>query len=406
MPKRAPKRARDDVLKKNEEAPAAASSLMTALMRRGTVSVLEALEVELPEVLKTEVIGKHLPLDSTLNLAQVSKWCRDAVWSPEAVHDLKMSKRYFATEYWQEHAIKYPLETAVRSGNLPAIKAMIEEGSQDVNAQSEYHCWCSDWWTPLHLAALYGQPKVMRLLIEAGADLDAYDSEGNTPLLLAAEQRRTDVVMELIRLGADVNKKKRPRFCTPLHAAVLHMDMGSVVALLTAGADVNAVVDGKYLMKTPDCQWWHSSSEEKEYLRNGCFTPLDILGFKCLTEDPISYQDKFVSDNPSKLMHPKVNPAIYDDYVRYLQAFRKASVGNQTINRNLTAFSTLEHQETKHGGELRRDAPRPNVYDVGEGNSWFQSLVSMNLILTQAGAKPYKEIKQDDDTGKRCKQTT
>ena len=47
MPKRAPKRARDDVLKKNEEAPAAASSLMTALMRRGTVSVLEALEVEL-----------------------------------------------------------------------------------------------------------------------------------------------------------------------------------------------------------------------------------------------------------------------------------------------------------------------------------------------------------------------
>lgn len=87
MPKRAPKRARDDVLKKNEEAPAAASSLMTALMRRGTVSVLEALEVELPEVLKTEVVGKHLPLDDTLNLAQVSKWCRDAVWSPEAVHD-------------------------------------------------------------------------------------------------------------------------------------------------------------------------------------------------------------------------------------------------------------------------------------------------------------------------------
>ena len=66
MPKRAPKRARDDVLKKNEEAPAAASSLMTALMRRGTVSVLEALEVELPEVLKTEVICKHLPLDLSL----------------------------------------------------------------------------------------------------------------------------------------------------------------------------------------------------------------------------------------------------------------------------------------------------------------------------------------------------
>ena len=73
---------------------------MTALMRRGTVSVLRR-SVELPEVLKTEVIGKHLPLDSTLNPAQVSKWCRDAVWSPEAVHDWKMSKRY-NSEYWQE----------------------------------------------------------------------------------------------------------------------------------------------------------------------------------------------------------------------------------------------------------------------------------------------------------------
>lgn len=392
MPKRAPKRARDDDLKKNEEAPAVASSLMTALMRRGTVSVLEALEVELPEVLKTEVIGKHLPLDSTLNLAQVSKWCRDAVWSPEAVHDWIMSKRHWQDkEVWQEHAIDYPLETAVRSGNLPAIKAMIEEGSQDVNAQSEYlyayfmRKFRFGWHTPLHLAALYGQPKVMRLLVEAGANVDAYDSEGNTPLLLAAEQRRTDVVMELIRLGADVNKTKRPRFCTPLHAAVLHMDMGSVVALLTAGADVNAVVDGNYLMKTPDCQWWHSSSEEKEYLRNGCFTPLDILGFKCRR----SYE--FLT---------------YDDYVRYLQAFRKASVSNKRIypEQNLTAFSALESENTKHGAELRRDAPRPNVYDVGD--YWFQSLVSMNLILTQAGAKPYEEIKQDDDTGKRCKQTT
>ena len=264
---------------------------------------------------------------------------------------------------------------------------MIEEGSQDVNAQSPYMWGTTEWYTPLHLAALYGQPKVMRLLVEAGADVDAYDTKGNTPLLLAAEQRRTDVVMELIRLGADVNKKKRPRFCTPLHAAVLRMDMGSVVALLTAGADVNAVVDGNYLVQTPDTRYYHTSSEEKEHLRNGCFTPLDILGFKCRR----SYSSLGVT---------------YDDYVRYLQAFRKASVCNKRFNlsENLTAFSALDSEDTKHGAELRRDAPRPNVYDAGY--YWFQSLVSMNLILTQAGAKPYEEIKQDDDTGKRCKQTT
>jgi hypothetical protein len=51
----------------------------------------------------------------------------------------------------------------------------------------------------------------------------------------------------------------------------------------------------------------------------------------------------------------------------------------------------------KHGAELRKDAPRPNVYDVGQGSDWFQSLTSMNLILTQAGAKRRLEIKQSDD---------
>ena len=105
MPKRAPKRARDDVVKKNEEAPAAANSLMTALMRRGSVSVLEALEVELPEVLKTEVIAKHLPLEDTLELAQVSKWCRDAVWSPETLRNWHADKTFIVTRYaWQDHA--------------------------------------------------------------------------------------------------------------------------------------------------------------------------------------------------------------------------------------------------------------------------------------------------------------
>tara|TARA_B110000444_G_scaffold226430_1_gene230954 strand:+ start:488 stop:1396 length:909 start_codon:yes stop_codon:yes gene_type:complete len=294
-----------------------------------------------------------------------------------------------------------PLETAVRSGNLPAIKALIEEGTYDVNAQTgymDYGMYCMyrfQWHTALHLAALYGQPKVMRLLVEAGADVDAYDARGNTPLLIATEQRRTDVVMELIKLGADVNRKKKPRLATPLHAAVLRMDMGSVVALLTAGADVNAVVDGKYLEWTPDTNYNHHSHEEKVRLNCGWFTPLDILGCKCSTglHDPSLYDP---TDGTSET--PKVNPARYDDYVRYLQAFRKASVSDERLHPdlNLTAFSALESRGLQHETELRKNAPRPNVYVVGEGSDWFQSLTSMNLILTQAGAKRRDEIKQSD----------
>jgi hypothetical protein len=63
----------------------------------------------------------------------------------------------------------------------------------------------------------------------------------------------------------------------------------------------------------------------------------------------------------------------------------------------MTAFSALESNDTKHGAELRKDAPRPNVYDIGRGSDWFQSLTSMNLILTYAGAKHCREIKQSAD---------
>ena len=90
----------------------------------------------------------------------------------------------------------------------------------------------------------------------------------------------------------------------------------------------------------------------------------------------------------------EVDPARYDDYVRYLQAFHKASVSNERLHCDMTAFTTLEPEKTKHGAELRKDAPRPNAYDVGERSDWFQSLTSMNLILTHAGAKRRHEIKQ------------
>ena len=42
-------------------------------MRRGTVSILEAVAEELPDVFTAEILPK-LDLKATLNLAQVNKW--------------------------------------------------------------------------------------------------------------------------------------------------------------------------------------------------------------------------------------------------------------------------------------------------------------------------------------------
>ena len=49
-------------------------------LRRGSVSILDAVVTELPDVFYGEILPK-LDLNETLNLAQVSKAYNDTVWS-------------------------------------------------------------------------------------------------------------------------------------------------------------------------------------------------------------------------------------------------------------------------------------------------------------------------------------
>ena len=60
-------------------------------------------------------------------------------------------------------------------------------------------------WSPLHLAGHYGQPAVVKALVENGADVNALSENGeaNTPLMAAVAGRRIDVIKELLESGAD-----------------------------------------------------------------------------------------------------------------------------------------------------------------------------------------------------------
>ena len=57
---------------------------VVSFLRRGSVSILEAVAMKLPDVFAAEILSKLGVLD-TLNLAQVSKSYNDAVWSVEGV---------------------------------------------------------------------------------------------------------------------------------------------------------------------------------------------------------------------------------------------------------------------------------------------------------------------------------
>lgn len=65
------------------------------------------------------------------------------------------------------------------------------------------------FWTPLHHAAHAGQVELVKLLVEAGAPVDARALCGGTPLMRAIESSRPACVDILIKAGASVEAENK-----------------------------------------------------------------------------------------------------------------------------------------------------------------------------------------------------
>ena len=87
-----------------------------------------------------------------------------------------------------------PLMMAALKGQLDVAQALIDKDA-DVNKTG---------WTPLHYAATGGHLKMIELLLEHYAFIDAQAPNGNTPLMMAAYFGTPEAVKLLIEQGADV----------------------------------------------------------------------------------------------------------------------------------------------------------------------------------------------------------
>lgn len=98
-----------------------------------------------------------------------------------------------------------------------------------------------DGWTPLHLAAFFGQPATAIALLDRGAAVDARSTNRmvNTPLHAAAAGGQEALVELLLTHGADVNARQQGGW-TALHAAAQSGNRQMAEILLSHAADTEA----------------------------------------------------------------------------------------------------------------------------------------------------------------------
>jgi len=122
------------------------------------------------------------------------------------------------------------------SSNAAKIRELLEKGA-NVNARESHN-----GKTPLIHASMNknkGFNEVMLLLIEKGADVNAFDKDGNTALLWAAMYGLSDNVQTLIEKGADVNARNNDGV-RALTWAAMYGHTNVVRLLIKNGANVNA----------------------------------------------------------------------------------------------------------------------------------------------------------------------
>ncbi|THF84772.1 ankyrin repeat domain-containing protein [Deinococcus sp. KSM4-11] len=166
-----------------------------------------------------------------------------------AVSPMGVSPVLFAT-YYRKHDMAHVLIDegatldifeAAAVGDAARVQALTAREAGLVSAVS------ADGFTPLGLAAFFGRAEVAQHLLERGADVNAVSRNPMRvqPLHSAVAGNHEALARLLVAAGAEVNAVQQDDF-TPLMAAAQNGNAALVVFLLAAGAAAGAVTsDGR-----------------------------------------------------------------------------------------------------------------------------------------------------------------
>lgn len=169
--------------------------------------------------------------------------------------DLQKFQQLMATEDINagnpDESGKTALMYAAQAGWEPILVELIRAGADLDRIDSNGD-------TALHHSADFAQPRMMQLLLEAGAKTGLQDRWKQTPLTMAACERDWDAFRALLQKTPELHLATPHG--TPLHYACGYGEIGMIRALLQKGADINARSPrlGMTPLMTACKQWAHS----------------------------------------------------------------------------------------------------------------------------------------------------
>jgi serine/threonine protein kinase len=179
-------------------------------------------------------ITQHLNSSSTsITVIELSDDTEQTRSTPQN-HQVIVTKGDNSKPIFPSHLIGVSLYSVAEKGDVEAVKILLAFGA-DVNVKDQ-----NNGRTPMSYAAGNGHSDVVKLLLQAGAEVDLPDEDGRTPMSYAAKNGHSHLVTSLLQTGAKVDAKDL-RQRTPISHAAWNGHSDVVKLLLQAGAEVNFV---------------------------------------------------------------------------------------------------------------------------------------------------------------------
>ena len=188
--------------------------------------------------------------------------------------------------------IQCDLVVACVQNNCMKVQELITQGT-DVNITHQFY-----YFVPgislLHYAISQGHFDIVRVLVEAGADVNQFNHYWETPLTSAVRTNNLEIVRYLLSKNCDVDARVNIFFWTALHRAVKENNIDIVRELLHYKANPNTT---DHYGRTPICD---TSNIEivKELLKANAdvnivsdhgWTPLHFANDATITEELLKY---------------------------------------------------------------------------------------------------------------------